>query len=386
VRLQERVNIAIGRPSSPFDAILDVARVIGLLLLAALGGVSTARAQSSQQCDYVLGFGELHVRLPTTVGPCLENEHHNPVNGDAIQQTAGGLLVWRKADNWTAFTDGSSTWINGPFGVQQRRNDQRLWWEPNPDRLTVVPMPTVGDRCHSAGLSLVAGRTDAGAGNRVQPFQLTNTTEVACVIQGYPGAQLRDDRGNALPTRVEWGGGNFSGDPPPARLVVPPGGHVEFDLHWEVIPVGDETICPRASSLAVTPPDEYSPLSAPVQIQACGSGHLDVRAIHPSSAGEALAAGVVDSVRLALVALDRGDVGCGDAIRLVSRCVDDVATAAGPHQRRARIGRQIAAAVAATESKGASTHTLLHTARDWLRVVWSSGGHEMSNSRVLASD
>jgi hypothetical protein len=53
-----------------------------------------------------------------------------------LQNSAGGgLLVWRKADNWTAFTDGYRTWINGPAGIQQRLNTQRFSWEPNPDNL-----------------------------------------------------------------------------------------------------------------------------------------------------------------------------------------------------------------------------------------------------------
>ena len=62
------------------------------------------------------------------VGQCLENEHYNTI-GDSVQQTTGGLLVWRKADNWTAFTDGYRTWINGPNGLQQRLNTQRFEWE-----------------------------------------------------------------------------------------------------------------------------------------------------------------------------------------------------------------------------------------------------------------
>jgi hypothetical protein len=72
------------------------------------------------------------------VGDCLVNEHHNPANGDGLQETSGpaggsgtGLLVWRKADNWTAYTDGNQTWINGPFGLEQRYNVNRFMWEPN---------------------------------------------------------------------------------------------------------------------------------------------------------------------------------------------------------------------------------------------------------------
>jgi hypothetical protein len=65
-----------------------------------------------------------------TVGDCLQNEGFNPANGNAEQRTTKGLLVWRKADNWTAFTDGYRTWLNaGPRGVVQRLNTQRFAWE-----------------------------------------------------------------------------------------------------------------------------------------------------------------------------------------------------------------------------------------------------------------
>ncbi len=66
--------------------------------------------------------------IPDVVGQPLENEHYG-ANGDSLQQTTKGLLVWRKADNWTAFTDGSTTWINGPFGLQSRPNTDRFDWE-----------------------------------------------------------------------------------------------------------------------------------------------------------------------------------------------------------------------------------------------------------------
>jgi peptidoglycan/xylan/chitin deacetylase (PgdA/CDA1 family) len=68
------------------------------------------------------------------VGDCVDDEAHDPVSGDAIQHTTahhgrGGLLVWRKPDNWTAFTDGERSWIDGPFGVQSRPNTGCFSWE-----------------------------------------------------------------------------------------------------------------------------------------------------------------------------------------------------------------------------------------------------------------
>jgi len=83
----------------------------------------------AESCAFALGFGSLAGMIPQQVGSCLENEGHNPQNGDALQHTTGGLLAWRKADNWTAFTDGYRTWINGPNGLSQRLNTQRFPWE-----------------------------------------------------------------------------------------------------------------------------------------------------------------------------------------------------------------------------------------------------------------
>lgn len=97
------------------------------------------------QPKFKLGFKALADQIPEIVGIPLKDEEH-VANGDGLQPTlmpngATGLLVWRKADNWTAFTDGHRTWINGPFGLQLRLNDQLFAWE--------MPKPayTVEDIC-----------------------------------------------------------------------------------------------------------------------------------------------------------------------------------------------------------------------------------------------
>ena len=78
---------------------------------------------------FKLGFATLAAMIPNIVGQPLENEHFNPANGDSLQRTTTGLMVWRKADNWTAFTNGYMTWINGPYGLQSRLNTARFPWE-----------------------------------------------------------------------------------------------------------------------------------------------------------------------------------------------------------------------------------------------------------------
>jgi beta propeller repeat protein len=67
-----------------------------------------AGAVAAGECEFLLGFRMLRDKAPAAVGECLENEWHNAENGDGLQRTTKGLLVWRKADNWTAFTETSA--------------------------------------------------------------------------------------------------------------------------------------------------------------------------------------------------------------------------------------------------------------------------------------
>jgi hypothetical protein len=84
---------------------------------------------SAQQFEFKLGFKLLADQIPQIAGQPIENEWHNAENGDGLQRTTTGMMVWRKADNWTAFTNGYMTWINGPYGVQSRLNSERFDWE-----------------------------------------------------------------------------------------------------------------------------------------------------------------------------------------------------------------------------------------------------------------
>ena len=123
---------------------------LAVLILSALPSAPLVAADG---CQFVLGFKTLRDRIPDVVGECRASEHHDPLNGDGLQETSawhgqGGLLVWRKADNWTAFTDGATTWINGPFGLQKRQNDQRFDWESAAQPAPTAPTaPTVGTPC-----------------------------------------------------------------------------------------------------------------------------------------------------------------------------------------------------------------------------------------------
>lgn len=97
-------------------------------IVAFLRTIHPVSNDAATGAGFELGFKTMSDMIPDIVGLPLEGEHGLP-NGDTVQATTGGLLVWRKADNITAFTNGYMTWINGPNGLQQRLNTQRLTWE-----------------------------------------------------------------------------------------------------------------------------------------------------------------------------------------------------------------------------------------------------------------
>jgi len=113
-------------------------------MLASLSGAAPASAApaavapaATGPCQYILGFKSLHDMDVSDTGACTENQAF-AANGDAQQHTSAGLMAWRKADNWTAFTNGYWTWINGPNGLAKRLNTERFTWEANPDGLPIA--------------------------------------------------------------------------------------------------------------------------------------------------------------------------------------------------------------------------------------------------------
>jgi hypothetical protein len=116
---------------------MRVLLLLSFLLSAYPMGITAATPERTEDCRFDLGFAALHAAIPDVIGSCLIDARYD-ASGDARQETAawhgkGGLLYWRKADNWTGFTDGYHTWVVGPRGIEKRLNVERLAWES--DRL-----------------------------------------------------------------------------------------------------------------------------------------------------------------------------------------------------------------------------------------------------------
>ncbi len=113
------------------DAMISTVRVGGSSVASPTAFTPRSGASAGPQPapQFLLGFRTLADLLGGSAGSPVESERHDPISGDGLQQTTTGLMAWRKADNWTAFTDGYRTWINGPFGLQSRLNTDRFGWE-----------------------------------------------------------------------------------------------------------------------------------------------------------------------------------------------------------------------------------------------------------------
>lgn len=127
-------------------------RLVLGLLVAVVANLATGSVALAQPKPVLSArFEPLATLIPEVVGEPT-NESFWAANGDLLQQTTRGLLVWRKADNLVAFTDGARTWVNGPAGVQERANGDRFEWEAaaspppvpisNPERLITVAWGT----------------------------------------------------------------------------------------------------------------------------------------------------------------------------------------------------------------------------------------------------
>jgi len=132
------------------------------------------KSVAAAECEFVLGFATLRDLIGhEIVGECLEDQRY-AANGNSEQQTTGGLLVWRKADNWTAFTDGYRTWINGPNGLEQRLNTELLPWE-------VVKHPAVA----AALASLRRSDPQAAAAIEALPWVQDGIRSLSPLNRGY---------------------------------------------------------------------------------------------------------------------------------------------------------------------------------------------------------
>jgi len=82
-------------------------------------------------CSYPPRLAAFRSKIgPSLVGECVEDALF-AADADATQRTTNGKLIWRRADERAAFTDGADTWLDGPNGIVRRHSHERYAWEPD---------------------------------------------------------------------------------------------------------------------------------------------------------------------------------------------------------------------------------------------------------------
>lgn len=172
---------------------MALAATVMLTVSPALTIATQAAARPIGPCEFQLGFKTLHDQLSDSVGDCKQDQHF-ATNGDAQQDTTGGMMVWRKLDNWTAFTDGYHTWVNGPLGLTERLNTERFDWE-------VQGQKAASRHFHILSTGLVAKTgTSASLGPLVHIVQTLNNCGPASIseVLHYWGINKSQDELNTI--------------------------------------------------------------------------------------------------------------------------------------------------------------------------------------------
>jgi hypothetical protein len=113
-------------------------------------------------------------------------------------------------------------------------------------------------RCHAAGLTVAEADNGAAAGSLSARITFTNISGATCTLAGYPGMQLLDAQGNALPTTVHRGAA--SSVPPVAERTVTlaPGATASFIAGWADATGYSGDTCPTSTKVEVTAPNDYT--------------------------------------------------------------------------------------------------------------------------------
>jgi hypothetical protein len=107
-------------------------------------------------------------------------------------------------------------------------------------------------------------------------FALRSSSSTPCILSGYPGLLLLAAGGSALPTKVIRKGSYSFTAMAPTTVTLTSGQSADFNLGYSDVPVGNETSCPAATSMEITPPNATDHLIVTASLAPCGGGTVVV--------------------------------------------------------------------------------------------------------------
>jgi hypothetical protein len=124
-------------------------------------------------------------------------------------------------------------------------------------------------RCRLSQLTLAQPKSTGAAGSVRMRFVFTNVSATTCKLFGFPGMQLLNARGAALPTYVVRGASNVVPAEPEADVVMTHSQHASFYAGYSNVPTGGQP-CKVSTSVEVTPPNDTKHFTLKLAIAPCG--------------------------------------------------------------------------------------------------------------------
>jgi hypothetical protein len=129
---------------------------------------------------------------------------------------------------------------------------------------TVNPGSAVAGGCIPAQLAVTLAQSGVAAGSVIDVIALRNTSATSCTLRGYAGVQPLDQVGHPVTIQL-----NRTGSPL-STVSMAPGATAAFQLQFSDGTGFSSPQCAKVTSLQVTPPNDFAPLTLGVQLSACG--------------------------------------------------------------------------------------------------------------------
>lgn len=125
--------------------------------------------------------------------------------------------------------------------------------------------------CTARSLHIANSSFYSGAGGFSSGFViLVNKGPRACILDGFPGAELIDARGRTI-TNAARRCAYLPCPTTPVRVTLAPGQVAHFEYVWQNNPpMPRQRTCPQSRTVLVTPPSAYDHQAIPLHIAPCG--------------------------------------------------------------------------------------------------------------------
>lgn len=131
--------------------------------------------------------------------------------------------------------------------------------------------------CTASQLTVSVATAGASAGHQTSKVTFENTSGTSCTLHGYPGLQLLDAAGAALPTDVVRGASAATPSLPVTTVTLAAGGDASFLAGWaDATGYGGDT-CPTSTDAQITAPNDYTSLTIPWAITPYGGTVQDLQ-------------------------------------------------------------------------------------------------------------